>query len=59
MTAAPLSPLDRIHLAAGRGRALVGSILGNIAILGIIALAALVVPIAAALVFGPALLARL
>ena len=58
MTAAPLSPSDRLHLAAGRGRAVIGSILGNIAILGVIALAALVVPLAAVLAFGPALLAR-
>jgi hypothetical protein len=33
------------------------SILGNIAVIGVVALGALVVPVAALLVFGPALLA--
>ncbi|RLK47667.1 hypothetical protein [Microbacterium telephonicum] len=43
--------------AAGRDIAL--SILGNILLIGIAALAALVIPVAAALAFGPALLSVL
>lgn len=59
MTTAPLSAPHRLRSAAGRAPAVVGAIAGNIVILGIVALAALVVPVAAALTFGSALLSRL
>lgn len=55
MTTAP----HRLRSAAGRAPAVAWAIAGNIVILGIVALAALVVPVAAALTFGSALLSRL
>lgn len=58
MTAhASITPADRIRTSAAKGPAIVGAILGNVVILGIVAVAALVVPIAAAITFGPSLLA--
>lgn len=51
-----LSTPDRIRSSAATARAIAGSILGSVAILAIVGLAALVVPAAAAIVFGPVLL---
>lgn len=56
--ALPLSA-DRIRTTTRTVRALVGAILGNIAVLAIAAVSLLVVPVAAALVFLPPLLDRL
>ncbi len=66
MSTAPLAASDRLDVrrfdsnrfrgAASRGRAIVGSILGNIAILAVLGVALLVVPVAAALAFGAPLL---
>ncbi len=56
-THAALAPTDRLRSSAAKGPALIGAILGNVVILGIVGLAALVVPIAAAITFGPSLLA--
>ncbi len=57
MTTHPsLSTPDRLRASAATARAIAGSILGSIAIVAIVALAALVVPASAAIVFGPALL---
>lgn len=54
-------PIARRTVArtASASRAVVLSILGNILLVAVAALAALVVPIAAALAFGPALLSLL
>ncbi len=55
-THASVSSADQLRSSVATAWAVGASILGNVAILAVVALAALVVPAAAAIVFGPALL---